>query len=84
MTQTLSFVEYYNARRPILEAAFNAVQNKVDWKSPISAIITEAKVDVTIEAIEFFTGTKSTLTKLGDGLVLIQSIGYRAGPAGDH
>ena len=69
-----------------MEAAFKAVQDLVNWKAPINAVIERDKLDLTLRAIEFYTGTKGLWVPAGtDGsMVRVRAQGYAAGPAGDH
>lgn len=67
-----------------LEAIFNAIKDPSDWKAPISVWVSGELVNVAVEAIKFYTATVPTVGL--DSLrmqYLIESIGYRAGPAGD-
>ena len=69
--------------RPELDKAFKAVHDPSDWKAPIESIVDRDDVFATLAAIEFFTATEAVVEIDGRDLV-IRSIGYRAGPAGDH
>lgn len=89
----LSWVnEEIDATRDILQVAFNTVADRLDWRRPIDTlfVVTSARfcqeeLDTIREAIAFFTATTTTITATADPLRFkIQSIGYRAGPAGDH
>lgn len=69
-----------------LRDAFDKTQNPNDWKAPIYATIPAGKLAVTITAITYFTLTSVTV-KPDPGsqkFFVVESIGYRAGPAGDH
>lgn len=68
-----------------LEAAFNLVANPDDWKAPIYKILPNMGTDVRLirAAICHFTATIPQI-KFGYDTVVVSSIGYRAGPAGDH
>lgn len=82
-----SRVEVYGGwTREELEAAFNAVQNPTHWKDPIHAWVANAEVEVTLDAIGFYTGTAGLITRIADDRrsKFIEADGYRAGPAGDH
>jgi hypothetical protein len=78
--------------RGSLESAFNTVQPKTHWKDPIDAIVPSESLAITVEAIMFYTATPCTVTPCEAGKDMepeqryfrVQSIGYRAGPAGDH
>jgi hypothetical protein len=67
-----------------LEAAFDKVSNKFDWKNPIDYCCLANDLPVIVAAIQHFTGTETEFKSLNDGYYSIKSIGYRAGPAGDH
>ena len=68
-----------------LKAAFDKVADPDDWKAPIYKRIPRNKVDITVIAIEFYASTETQITAIaGRDDVTIESIGYRAGPAGDH
>jgi hypothetical protein len=70
--------------RDQMEGAFHKVCNPKDWKASIRAIINEADRDLVRRAISFFTATDCAFTPSGDGKLLVTSVGYRVGPAGDH
>ena len=76
-------------RREDLDQAFELVADPTDWRAPIDKVITMPDViyGATIKAaVEFFTATPARIKLLsincGKPSVRIQSIGYRAGPAG--
>ena len=73
--------------RDQLKEAFEKVQNKDHWKNPIDAVIPKQAMDITADAIHFFTGTQAffssnrlTLKEVQDGCVRVTAIGYYAGP----
>ena len=68
--------------RPALLAAFEAVEDSSDWRAPIKAQVPVETLDVTLAAIKFFTATQPSAGFPVAGLVLVQSEGYRNGPAG--
>lgn len=71
----------------LLDKAFAIVADPKDWKAPIDTIIRiEDYYDLLIilTAIEHFTATKATYDMVEDRVYHIKSVGYRAGPAGDH
>ena len=71
--------------REELQAALNAVTDPDDWRAPINKRIRINKIDVTLSAIRFFTGTSPRFTpEIGETHVTVASEGYRQGPAGDH
>jgi hypothetical protein len=54
------------ARHMILEAAFEHVQDKADWKNPINALVEVHSSDtigvgIYLDAIEYFTGCKAQM-----------------------
>jgi len=72
-----------------LEEAFERVSNRADWKAPIAANVLGSQMDVTIAAIVHFTATNPRTAYIGyneacQTIYHVTSIGYRAGPAGDH
>lgn len=83
-----------NAKRTLLQTAFDVVCDSRDWKAPIS-IHAEiglwnrlcAQLGITtelvLESVEFFTATQATVTEQ-NGEIRITAPGYRMGPAGDH
>lgn len=68
-----------------LQAAFNQVANPDDWKDEILATMPGECVNLVVEAIKFFTATNPTVKLNTETMTyIVHSIGYRAGPAGDH
>jgi hypothetical protein len=68
-----------------LEAAFSLVQDPKDWRAPIAVWVNGEAVNLTVAAIEFFTATTPTVSLDPVRMkYLIESEGYRNGPAGDH
>lgn len=71
-----------------LSDAFDSVKAKTHWKDPIDAIIMAERRDIVEAAIKFYTTTVPRFTTHYDattaGLLRVRSVGYRAGPAGDH
>jgi hypothetical protein len=77
-----------------LDAAFKAVQPESHWKDTIDAVVAADVLAITIDAIHYFTATACTVApatygstrnmKHNQRYFRVQSIGYRAGPAGDH
>jgi len=76
----------YKFGRDELQAAFTAVADPQDWRRPIRTFIDAADLEITKEAVAFFTATtlKVAATCPGTGRLAIAADGYRAGPAGDH
>ena len=70
----------------MLKKAFDTVANPKDWKASICKDIAGGEnMDLTIEAIRFFTATEPIIKRsYTPGNVIIMSEGYRMGPAGDH
>ncbi len=68
-----------------LEKAFEAVQNPNDWKAPICAAVKGEAVNLVVEAVKYYTATVPTISLNTNSMTyLIESEGYRMGPAGDH
>lgn len=68
-----------------LAQAFDKVHNPTDWKAPIFAKVKAEELSVTIAAIEYYTSTTVRTHKDPfSELWIVDSIGYRRGPAGDH
>ena len=76
-----------------LQEAFAKIASKDDWKAPIFAIVESADLLKTLAAIDFMTGTPATVKAAGGSFAsdftgltynafVVESIGYRAGPAG--
>lgn len=77
-----------NAQHATMLKAFKLVENPVDWKAPIRAIVTvetltaqHLTIEQVLEAVVYFTATNPRLVPLL-GCYRVESIGYRAGPAG--
>lgn len=78
-------VVYKGFTKGELDAAFDAVKNPTDWRAAILARVAYEALAVTVAAIEFFTATEVSVSRdLSAGGYKVYSIGYRAGPAGDH
>ena len=72
-------------KRSELETALNAVTDADDWKGPIDAVIDANDLLITQAAVVFFTATNLDVKGSPEpGKLRVTSIGYRAGPAGDH
>jgi len=71
-------------RTRLMRTIFSAVHNPADWRAPIDTTVPDANVDDVVASISFMTATMATVSPNGDGTSRVQSIGYRAGPAGDH
>ena len=68
-----------------LEAAFDLLADPDDWKAPIAAWVSGESVRIAVAAIQHFTATDPTVELDTFNMrYLISSVGYRAGPAGDH
>ena len=69
-----------------INEAFAKVSNPQDWKASIDCWVPAAEKDITLEAIAFFTAAPAHVEAVKKDLseVRVMSIGYRAGPAGDH
>lgn len=78
-----------NATHEQLHNAFKKVANYRDWKAPISRLIKASDLEITLQAIEFYTATKGRVEyritdENGTEVVHVTAPGYRMGPAGDH
>jgi hypothetical protein len=82
----IEMVAKLNAERERLSPYFDRITTMSDdWKSPIHAIIPISELQEYRDAVEFFTATPLVTGELiAPGMVRVHSIGYRAGPAGDH
>ena len=84
MTKTAQEAETLSQKQRV---AFEKVQNKEHWKNPIDAVIHKSEMEITSDAIHFFTGTQAffnsnnlTLAQCEAGMVRVTAIGYYAGP----
>jgi len=73
----------------ILHAAFALVENPRNWKAPINKTLSMDHSDFEKEviqyAVSYMTATEcSAIPLCENNEVLFRSIGYQAGPAGDH
>lgn len=66
-----------------LRNAFDKVKDPTDWRNPIYRRVWIKKIDVTVAAIEFFTGAevKKKLHPSGNDYY-VECEGYRNGPCG--
>jgi uncharacterized heparinase superfamily protein len=75
--------------------AFNQICDPNDWKGPIDAIVPAMQFKVYADSVEFMTGTEAVIHErdetgrrmydtAGNQLFRMTSVGYRAGPCGDH
>jgi hypothetical protein len=64
-----------------LEAAFERVRDRQDWRAPIDATITRAEKPAVEAAIQFYTASRPTFFRVRGGY-RVRAAGYRAGPAG--
>lgn len=68
-----------------LSRVFDRIKDPADWKAPILATCPGEAVTVVVEAIKFFTATVPTVSLDTRTMTyVIESEGYRMGPAGDH
>ena len=68
-----------------LREAFDAVCDPDDWKAPLCASVRGEAVMVAVAAIEFYVGeTPKVSLNTNTMRYLVESQGYRNGPAGDH
>jgi hypothetical protein len=69
----------------LFRAGFALLHNPKDWKGPINAVVPRITADFFAECIRFMTATEPVYANdVKPGFVRLLSIGYRAGPAGDH
>lgn len=67
--------------------AFSKIKPDEDWRGPVEGYVKAEELVTTIEAIMFMTATECTVEPvMVDNIPAfkVRSIGYRAGPAGDH
>lgn len=68
-----------------LRKVFDRCKNPQDWKAAIAVQVPGELVNITIAAIQFFTATTPRVALDQRTMTyVIESEGYRAGPAGDH
>lgn len=72
------------ATRLEIVAAHELVVNQADRRGPINTLIAVELQEIISDAIGFFDATPATFTLAGKDTLRVTSIGYRAGPAGDH
>jgi hypothetical protein len=70
-----------------LSDAFDILTKNKHWKDPISTWVPEKLYNVYNAACRFYTATNLNITTRrftpeGETLVLVESVGYRNGPAG--
>lgn len=72
-------------RSRLLRELFSEICDKVDWKGPIDTVVDADMLDLYKEAIAFMTATDTRIVGgINQGKFRIVSVGYHAGPAGDH
>ena len=64
-----------------LRRTWNEVKNPGDWKAEVSALVPLHRADAVEAAIVYFTATEVKRTEVIDGKILLESVGYRRGPA---
>lgn len=62
--------------REQLQAAFDKVCDKTNWKNPINAECSRDEVEVTKSAIIFFTGSIPTYQSISDSRLKVTAAGY--------
>lgn len=81
-----------------LSSAFKSIQNITNWRDPIVSVIPEDKRKLVQAAVDYFTATEAKFypvynpegnciipgNRIIPGFLIVTSIGYRLGPAGDH
>ena len=65
-----------------MSAAFDAISDPADWRNPIDAVVENDVVELTVEAVIFYTACVPQVDPVDDDHSRIQAVGYRAGPAG--
>ncbi len=60
----------------VMEAAFSAVQNKANWKFPISAEILASDRDIVSESIGWYAGGGAQFEDIGNGRLRVTAPGY--------
>ncbi len=61
-----------------LRVAFDQVQNKDNWKSPVDAMILTKNVKITEAAIIHYTGSVATFTRIDGNNTRVRAAGYYA------
>lgn len=80
-----SHVELTGFTEKELSEAFDRVASPDDWKAKIQTEVTVKngkELSCIRRAIGFYTATEATIIPLGGNKYLVNSKGYRAGPAG--
>ena len=79
-----SIPKNYSFTRKRLDKAFSLVQNPVDWRGAINAVIQRKDLKLTKEAIRYSTATNVIEINAYDpNFVRVVSVGYKSGPAGE-
>jgi hypothetical protein len=81
---TLAIPGMDEATHKLLDAAFHQICNPTHWKGPINAVVPVRIASIYKEAIRFYTATEAVQEPFDDEHVRLISVGYHAGPAGDH
>lgn len=74
----------------LLRATYNLVADPEDVRGPINVLVPAHMEGIVREAIRFMTATTPEVmmrtVDAGNGMPMVRmtSVGYRAGPAGDH
>lgn len=65
--------------REEMKEAFDAVQDKQNWKNPIPVQpIDHLKLTLTVQAIAYFAGSPTDIGQADDGTIYIKAPGYYA------
>ena len=68
--------------REELDKAFSKVQNKINWKHPVNAIIDEGEQELVTQAVVFFCGCVPTFTPIfsepNKPKLWVRAVGYHA------
>lgn len=84
---TPRLAQSYDDYLAMLKTMFSQVCDPDDWKNPINALVPYGAAPVYIKAIKLMTGAPCECRRSfvkGKPYAHITSVGYRAGPAGDH
>ncbi len=83
--EVITGIDYAFTRSDLNEALNSILENPDDWKGTIDAIIPDSRLKICTVACNFFTGTNLWKTPADiPGYWRVRSLGYRAGPCGDH
>ncbi len=84
LDEVITGPDYAFTRSALSEALDSILEDPSDWKGPIDAVIPNNRLRICMVACEFFTGTTLDVYHLDKDWTQVRSVGYRAGPCGDH